>query len=116
MLPPYSTSFIGRRFTVALPVTDYTVPAGKVAVVDSVSFVQDVNTAATILAASVDLTGSGAFTIFFSSVFPITAVLNSRTSAYWQGRIAIRAGGVLRIQTLGGTNGYGIMSGFLLDA
>lgn len=99
---------------VATPAIDYTVPNGFTAVINSVSFVQDVNTALTILAASYDLTGSGAFALFFSSHHPIGAVTNTRSAFYWEGRIAVQQGGKIRAQTLGSTNGYATIAGFLL--
>ncbi len=116
LLPPYSTTLIAARILSASPAVDYTVPAGKVAVVDSVSFVQDANTTVTILAASVDPTGSGSFVLFYSQYFPISAITNARAAGYWQGRVAVRAGGKIRAQTLGTTNGYATISGFLLTA
>lgn len=116
LLPPYSTTFIGARITSGVGAIDYTVPAGKVAVVDSVSFVQDVNTAQTILAASIDPTGSGSFVLFYQQLFPVLATTNARGAGYWQGRVAVRAGGKIRAQTLGTTNGYAVVGGFLLTA
>lgn len=114
ILPPYSTTFIAQRITAGVGAVDYTVPAGRTAVVNSVSFVQDVNTAQTILAASIDLTGSGTFSIFYSQLFPVSATLNFRGAGYWQGRLAVQAGGKIRAQILGATNGYASVGGFLL--
>lgn len=116
LIPPYSTTFIAARITSGSPSVTYTVPVGNVAIIDSVSFVQDVNTAQTILVASIDPTGSGSFTLFYEQLFPVSATLNFRGAGYWQGRIAVRAGGQIRAQTLGTTNGYAVIGGFLLTA
>lgn len=116
LAPVYSTTFLGARITSASSIIDYTVPANMVAVIDSVTLVQDVGNVQTIMAASVDPTGSGSFVLFYSQTFVVLANANSRGAGYFQGRIVVRAGGKIRLQTLAGTNGYGTCSGFLLQA
>jgi hypothetical protein len=113
--PPYSISFIAQRITSGASIVDYTVPAGKVAVINSVSFVQDASTAVTTMAASIDLTGSGVFAIYYSQHFTTTTPINARLASYWQGRVVVHAGGKIRAQTLGTTNGYAVVSGYLLQ-
>ena len=114
--PPYSETFISQLLLVATPAVDYTVPALKVAVIDSVCFVQNSGTAVTYMAASVDPTGSGSFVLFWQASFGTTGNINIRNSAFWQGRVVVRAGGKIRAQTLVSTNGYAVVSGFLLNA
>lgn len=111
---PYSATFISVRLTTASAFVDYTVPSQTVALLSSTSFVQDVSTAVTTLAASVDPTGAGTFTLFFTANFAAGGPINSRLSSYWQGHIAVPAGGKIRAQALGGTNGYAVLSGYLL--
>lgn len=115
--PPYSRTFIAQSIpATGATIVNYVVPPGFVAIVGSVSFVQNANNAITILAASVDLTGSANFSIFYQQNFPVLALANSRGAGYWQGRITVPAGGTIRAQTLGSTVGYAVVAGYLLTA
>jgi len=115
ILPPYSDTFVSNHFT-TLGAVDYTVPAGKVAVVDSVALVQGIGNVISYLVASVDLTGSGSFVLIWQSTFAAGANANARSSSYWQGRVVVRAGGKIRGQSLVTSDGYVTISGFLLTA
>lgn len=111
--PPYSDTFISARYTTT-GFTDYTVPAGKVAVIDSITIVQDVGNAASYSAVSVDPTGSGSFVLIWAANIAAGPNANARSGSQWTGRVVVRAGGKIRTQTLAATGAYMTVSGFLL--
>lgn len=116
-LPPYSETFAAARLVFAVnPTVDYTVPANRVAVIDSVTVVQDAGNAQSNGAASIDPTGSGSFVLFYAALLAAGSNVNNRLSGYWTGRVVVRAGGKIRIQTLASTTSYVTCSGFLLVA
>lgn len=111
--PVYSTTFISTTLTTT-GATDYTVPANRIAVIDSVTIVQYVGNAISISGALIDPTGSGTFTFIWGATIPAGANINSRAGSFWQGRVVVRAGGKIRAQTLAATGAYITISGFLL--
>lgn len=113
--PVYSTTFIAAA-QMGLGAIVYTVPAGRVAVIKTATLTQYIGTTATIMVASVDVTGSGSWVPFHTGTFPISVAPNTSAlgTSRFEGSIAIPAGGKVRIQTLSSGNGYGVVAGFLL--
>lgn len=113
--PIYSTRFIlGRVSTAGTPQLTYTVPAGRVAVIDCMTAVKSIAATPTQVSFAIDPTGAGGPISLWWVNMPGTTVIEN---ALWQGRCVLDAGDQIQVTRSGAASDAAVsVSGWLLTA
>jgi len=109
----YSTQFILGQVTSVATTLSYTVPAGMVAVVRTVTAVKAVAATAANVLAFIDPAGPGAGIVFWYGSMPSTSVIQG---VQFEGRVTANAGDVISVQHSTGASSFMTVSGYLLTA
>jgi hypothetical protein len=109
-----STNFLKTGVVTTAAVKDYVVPAGKVAVVTSVTFTKTLAGTAISIYAAIFAPGDATTTFVATGVFGAAANIESLS---WSGRVVLQAGWTFRMARLSAAGQWaGSANGFLYTA
>lgn len=111
--PVYSTRFILGQVTAAAGTLSYVVPAGRVAVIRSITLVKQAAATASNAVITIDPAGPGAGAAIFFAAMTSTTVIESRSL---ECNVVMNAGDTLLAQRSSGGDTNVSISGFLLTA
>lgn len=111
---PYSTTFIAHRFPGASG-QNYTVPAGKTAVIRCITYWQQTGLQAISAYVAVTPPGGGSLAIISQYNAPVAGSAILRNSSVWNGWVMCSAGGTINVSTEASTGNMDVtVSGYLL--
>lgn len=111
--PPYSRRFIIGTVSASVNTLSYTVPAGMVAVIRTVTATKTTAATASNVLAFIDPAGPGAGIVFWYGAMPSTAVIQS---VQFEGRVVAEAGDVISVQRSISGDTMVTVTGYLLTA